>query len=349
MTHSTESTQEREAYYQRLASHDVAPLWTVFRQLLTPTPKPRAVPHHWRWATLRPLLDEALRLVPIEEAERRVLVLENPRLKGESAITSTLYAGLQIIGAGETARAHRHTANALRFVLEGEGAFTAVNGERAPMQRGDFIITPVWTWHDHGNQGSAPVVWLDGLDLPAAQALAAIFFEPFQEVQQPPAVPEDDSRWRWGQGLRPTFESAPGLYSPIRRYPYLIARESLARLAATTKGSPYDGIMLQYMNPLNGGPAMPTIDAFLQWLPPRASLTSHRHTGSTVYCAVEGRGILEVDGIEYQWEPNDVMVVPSWAPHRHRNPHSEPAILFSFTDAPLLRPFGLYREEEVSG
>lgn len=113
--------------------------------------------------------------MPIEEAERRVLVLENPRLRGESAITPTLYAGLQIIGPGETARAHRYTANALRFVLEGEGAFTAVNGERAPMQRGDFIITPIWTWHDHGNEGARPVVWLDGLDLPAAQTLAPIF------------------------------------------------------------------------------------------------------------------------------------------------------------------------------
>lgn len=342
-----ESDARRQAYYEKLADLHLGPLWTVFRDLLTPAPRPRAVPYQWRWQSIRPLLDEAVALVSTEEAERRVLVLENPGLEGESAITQTLYAGIQIIAPGEVARAHRHTANALRFILEGEGAFTAVGGERTIMHPGDFVVTPTWTWHDHGNQSQQSVIWLDGLDLPAALALAAVFYEPYPEESQLPGRPEGDSRWRWAQGMRPAYESATSLYSPILNYPYAIARETLERLAATSPGSPYDGVIIQYLNPLSGGPALPTIDAYLQRIGPKSSLQAHRHSGSTVYCGVEGAGVIEIDGRPYAWEGHDVLVVPSWVPHRHLNPHNEPAILFSFTDTPLLRPFGLYREEAL--
>jgi gentisate 1,2-dioxygenase len=68
-----------------------------------------------------------------------------------------MYAGLQRVLPGEVAPAHRHTQSALRWVVDGEGAYTAVDGERVTMAPGDFIITPMLTWHDHGNPGDQPV------------------------------------------------------------------------------------------------------------------------------------------------------------------------------------------------
>lgn len=337
----------REAYYNRLAQEHLGPLWTEFTSLLTPEPVTRAVAHQWAWSTVEPLLDEAAKRVSIEEAERRVLMLLNPGLGGEAAVTETLYAGLQIIAPGEVARAHRHTANALRFIVKGGGAFTAVNGERTIMHPGDFIATPTWTWHDHGNEADTPVVWLDGLDLPIASKLAAVFYEPFESEQQIPARPEGDSRLRYGMGLKPLFENPNPLYSPVLNYPYQEALRSLQTMAKISSGSPFDGIIAGYINPLTGGPVMPTIDAYLQWVAPHTELKAHRHTGSTVYCGVEGSGVLEIEGETYRWGPHDVIVVPSWKAHRHINSGSEPAILFSFTDEPLLRPYGLYREEAV--
>lgn len=156
---STEA--ERKEFYDRLAPHNLAPLWEVLRGLLPNEPKSKAAPHRWRYADVRPLLMESGHLLTAKEAERRVLVLENPALPGQSRATATMYAGPQLIMPGETAPAHRHTPSALRFMLEGKGAFIAVGGERTTMRRGDFVITPSWAYHDHGNEGSDPCAWID--------------------------------------------------------------------------------------------------------------------------------------------------------------------------------------------
>src|SRR5688572_25832833 len=161
-----ELTPERRAFYERLHGKGVAPLWEVLSTLIRPKPAPQASPVLWRYDEIRPLIMEAGRLLTPQEAERRVLVLENPGLPGQSKITGSLYAGLQLILPGEHAVSHRHVASALRFVIEGAGAYTAVEGEKTTMHPGDFILTPSWTFHDHGNPGAEPTVWLDGLDVP---------------------------------------------------------------------------------------------------------------------------------------------------------------------------------------
>jgi gentisate 1,2-dioxygenase len=155
----------RGEFYGRAASENLAPLWRVLHGLVTETPKSPCKPAHWSYKRVRPYLIEACDLITTAEAQRRVLVLENPGMPGQSRITRSLFAGLQIIRPGEIAPAHRHVASALRFIIEGKGAYTAVAGERTMMESGDFVITPSWTWHDHGNESSAPMVWLDGLDM----------------------------------------------------------------------------------------------------------------------------------------------------------------------------------------
>jgi gentisate 1,2-dioxygenase len=197
-----------------------------------------------------------------------VLVLQNPGMRGESCITQSLFAGYQLILPGEIAPSHRHTQSALRFIVEGAGAYTAVNGERTTMQPGDFIITPAWTWHDHGNPGTEPVVWMDGLDIPILALFDAQFAEDYPEEMQPVTTHEGTSLARYGSNLAPLEPVAPfGRTSPIFSYPYGRSREMLAALAKNGDPDACHGWKMQYINPLSGGPAMPTIGAFIQLLP----------------------------------------------------------------------------------
>src|SRR5216684_9084745 len=174
-------TPEREAFYNELAPRNMAPLWEVLRALITREPATPCVPVLWRYDEVRPYLMRSGALITAKEAERRVLILENPALKGKASITHTLYAGLQLILPGEVAPCHRHAQSALRFVLEGEGAFTAVDGEKAVMRPFDLVLTPSWQWHDHGNTSAQPMIWLDGLDIPTVQLFDASFAEHFPD------------------------------------------------------------------------------------------------------------------------------------------------------------------------
>jgi gentisate 1,2-dioxygenase len=338
--------QALEAYYRELERYSAAPLWTVLSQLLTAEPRPKAVPHLWRWAEMRPQVHRAGELIGTDEAERRVVMLLNPGLPGACAITNTLYAGLQLILPGEIARSHRHSPAALRLIVEGHGAYTAVDGEKTLMNPGDLVLTPNWTWHDHGNESDEPMVWLDGLDLPLVTSLDAIFFEEYPEERQPLSKPVDDSLRKYGAGaLVPTYERHLGAYSPLLNYTWERTRPALVDLAAHGSGSPYDGIMLEYVNPRTGGPVMPTMGCHVQLLPPGFTTEPHRHSASVVYHVVEGEGYSLVGDQRFDWQAKDVFCVPSWAPHRHVNTSgAAPAFLFSYTDAPVLRALGLLRE-----
>ena len=198
-----QATPERAAFYRRIDDENLTPLWESLAQLVPPRPNSPCQPALWRYGTVRPHLMDAGRLITAEQAERRVLVLENPGLRGASSITRSLYAGLQLILPGEVAPSHRHTQSALRFVVEGTGAYTAVDGERTLMHPGDFIITPSWTFHDHGNPGDSPVVWLDGLDIPMVTFFDAGFAERYAEPRQPLTRPDGDASLRYGQNLLP--------------------------------------------------------------------------------------------------------------------------------------------------
>jgi gentisate 1,2-dioxygenase len=336
-------TDEREAFYKRIDKDSLTPLWEVLGNLVPPRPATPCVPALWRYAQVRPFLMEAGELITAREAERRVLILENPGLRGASSVTHSLYAGLQIILPGEVAPSHRHTQSALRFVIEGEGAYTAVDGERTNMRPGDFIITPSWTFHDHGNPGDVPVVWLDGLDIPMVSFFDAGFAERYPEELQPVSKPEGDALARFGANLLPIEYASASRTTPVFTYPYARSREALEQLRRHGAPHPSHGIKMQYANPATGGYPMPTIGAFLQMLPAGFDGKPYRSTDGTVYCAVEGCGRSQVGEKTFEWEAHDVFVVPSWCKVSHQT--AGDAVLFSFSDRPVQKALGLWRDE----
>jgi gentisate 1,2-dioxygenase len=286
---------------------------------------------------------EAGNLISAEEAERRVLVLENPGMRGISQITQSLYGGLQLVLPGEVARSHRHAASALRFVIESCGAYTAVDGERTTMHPGDFILTPSWTFHDHGNEGNSAAIWLDGLDVPIVNLFDASFAEHYPSASQPLTRSEGDAMARYGSNLLPV-EYKPGLHAPVFSYPYSRSREALDVLHRNSAPHPAHGTKLQYSNPATGGYPLPTIAAFLQYLPDGFAGKPYRATDATVFCCTEGSGSSVVGDMRLDWEPHDIFVVPSWCPVSHRA--SSAAVLFSFSDRPAQKALGLWREQD---
>ena len=195
---------ERQAFYDRIAPQSLAPLWERLHTLVTRAPATPVQPAIWHYDDqVRPHLMQAGSLITAKEAERRVLILENPGMQGQTCITHSLFAGLQLILPGEVAPAHRHSQSALRFIIEGSGAYTAVEGERTVMRPGDFVLTPSWTWHDHGNDTDQPMVWLDGLDIPIVRLLDAGFMEPANADSQSVTRPTGDSFARYGANMLP--------------------------------------------------------------------------------------------------------------------------------------------------
>jgi len=342
------TSSARQDLYRRMDRHNTAPLWEVLHALIPYTPATRCKPYLWKYKEVRPYMMEAGKLITAKEAIRRVLVLENPGMRGESCITQSLYAGLQLILPGEIAPSHRHSQSALRFIVEGAGAYTAVDGERTTMVPGDFIITPSWTFHDHGNPGSEPVVWMDGLDIRIVELFAAQFHEVYPEEVQPVARSEGAATARFGNGLTPLGAVAPfGKTSPIFNYPYARSRESLELLSRDQDPDPCHGWKMQFVNPLTGGHAMPTIAAFIQLLPARFQSQAYRSTDGTIYSVVEGGGRVTIGsdagGLTYEFEPRDTFVVPSWAPVKLET--AGETVLFSFSDRPGQEAMGLWREK----
>lgn len=338
------AAEDLQAFYRELDTYSLAALWNQGGG--ANEPKNKAVPFVWHWRDVRPQAMRAAELVGTEQAERRVLLLANPGLPFRSA-TNTVSANIQVVMPGEIARAHRHTAAALRLIIESQGGYTVVNGQRIPMLPGDLVLTPNWTWHDHANDTDSPMIWLDGLDSPLIRMLECGFREEYEAESQPLGAGTDPSFTKYGAGgLRPAWEPAPTApYSPLWHYPYAQARQALERLAAEGAVSPCDGVIMEYTNPVTGGPAMPTIGCYVQLLRPGEHTQAHRHTSSAAFHVVEGAGYSIVDGERLDWEDKDVFCVPGWAFHEHVNTSDQPAILFSHTDVPVMRSLGLYREE----
>jgi gentisate 1,2-dioxygenase len=333
----------RRTLYQDMQALHLAPLWESLHNLVPKQPAPPYAAALWRYEDILPHLLRAGELITAEEAVRRVLVLENPALPGKSSITQSLYAGLQLILPGEVAPAHRHTQSALRFIVSGKGAYTAVNGERTTMHPGDFILTPSWNWHDHGNPGGEPVVWLDGLDIPLVRFFDAGFAENGEQASQGVARPEGHSYAAYGNNMAPVRLDRQDRSSPVFSYPYARSRETLHTLARSGDIDAWHGIKLRYINPLTGGAPMPTIGACMQLLPQGFKGLRHRSTDGTVYSVVEGHGVATIAGQRFSFAPRDTFVVPSWAEVAFDA--LDEVVLFSFSDRPVLEAMGLLREE----
>lgn len=338
-----------DAAYETMQDLSVGALWRELGDLFPEQPRTRAVPFHWSYDQLRPLMLHFADVLSIEEAQRRVLMLVNPGLQAEAATVTGLYAGIQVILPGEQAQAHRHSANAFRFIIEGSGAYTTVAGERVHMSPGDLLLTPGWEWHDHYHEGDGPMTWIDGLDFPLVNSLDAQFFELYGDPAQKNSVPDDLSSKQFIHGrLNPVWIDDRSQSSPIGKYPWSETERAFDSIAGLTQGSDADGIILEYTNPWTGGPVMPTMSCRIQQLVAGFSGTQRRQTASTILHVVRGEGSTVVDGKEIPWREKDVFVIPSWASYQHRNASSgNEAVLFSYSNEPVLKALGLFRDELV--
>lgn len=334
-------------FRRRVAAVGLVPLWTFFKEWFAAEPRPGAIPHLWRYADLKPVVIQAGDAVSTAEAERRVLVLENPGLLGKKLATDALYAGLQLILPGEFARTHRHTAAALRCIIEGDNTYTAVAGERCYMQPGDFIVTPSWTWHEHRNEGDHPTIWLDVLDVPLIRFLGAGFSEHYSQATFPSAGPAGDSHFRYGRNLLPVGFRRGAAASPVFAYPFDYAYEALEHLRTHSDWDPHHGIKMEYIDPTTGGPAIPTISTFLQLVPRGFATAPYRATASSVVTVVRGRGRVTIsrddEHFAFEYGSKDLWAVPSW--HALRIEAEEETVLFTASDEAVHRKLGVWREQ----
>ena len=305
------------------------------------------VPFLWRAEETRQLLDQAGEVLTLEKGARRSLLFLNPEIP--QGTTMALRVGVQMMNPHEVGIEHRHAINALRFVIDGHpDAYTVVNGEKLVMNDNDLILTPSFCWHHHENHSDKEVLWLDAVDAPLLTNLNVYFFELHPEGRPPILDDAERARHRVGW-VRPSWEQNPFRNNPAVgvpiAYPWSQVREQLEALRRT-EGSPYDGVILEYVNPITGGPALSTIDCHVQMLRPGERTASHRHTSGTVYHVIDGEGVTVAGDVTLHWKKGDQFVVPSWCWHEHRNLSSEgDALLFSVSDAPILKALHLYREE----
>lgn len=344
-------TPELLAYYQQLARLQAGALWTVANKIEPWQPKSDSVPVLWRYRDLRDHVLRSVALVSPEKAGRRVIYLNNPGRQEVSAAVGWLYSGLQVMHPGEVATAHAHSSSALRFIMEGRGAYTIVDGHKMTLDANDFVLTPNGTWHEHGVEADGlPCIWQDGLDIPLVNALEAGFYAVHPDLHQAVGYPVNDSTALWGApGLRPHDARWSKPYSPLFKYAWGPTYEALQRYAYTVEGSPFDGALMHYANPVTGGHVMSTIGASMQLLRPGFVGKAHRHTGSFLYQVAKGSGYSIINGQRFDWRERDIFCVPSWAWHEHVNGSaSEDACLFCFNDLPVMEKLGLYREEALA-
>src|SRR2546427_11602176 len=343
MTREAHTAVEQEFHVRMHAAHMYG-LWELASEM-TRHPEPKAIPCMWKAAVLEAMVREAGEAVPVGE-ERRALQLFNPGLEGRWATTNTMIAAVQLLLPGEVARAHRHTPTAIRFIMEGAGAYTAVDGERVYMEPGDLILRPGWAWHAPGTETDKPVVWMDGLDVPLVQALNAMFFQMYDVPQVPLSKPTN----AWVQlpghvSLNPTWVKERPQSSALLLYAWESTWRSLDALRAV-EGDEHDGVALEYTHPQTARSLLPTMACWIQMLRPGQRTKAHRHTGSAVYYVVRGDGETIIAGRRFTWGRGDIIVLPSWALHEHANVSTrDAAVLFSIQDRPVLDALGLYREE----
>jgi gentisate 1,2-dioxygenase len=354
-------TPELDMLYRGFEKELLVPLWTEIGDLMPPHPRSKATPHVWRWEHLLELAGQAGDLVPVGRGgERRAIALANPSLEGKPYATPTLWAAIQYLMPGEDAPEHRHTQNAFRFVVEGEGVWTVVGEDPVPMTRGDFLPQSGWNWHAHHNAASEPMAWIDGLDIPFQYATEAQFFE-FGRDQISPAervTPERSRAERlWGHpGLRPVSMPDERQGSPLLRYRWVDTDAALTdQLDLEAEG--FGGTLepghaaVRFTNPTNARDVLPTIRTEMHRIAAGTETAPVREVGSSVYQVFDGSGRVTVGEHSWSVTRGDLFVVPSWQPLTVRSEASASDSdsgaldLFRFSDTPIFEKLNLYRTE----
>jgi len=321
----------------------VSGLWNLDHAERPSEPKTRVKPHVWKWNDIYDSLVQAKERISVARGtvERRVIRLVNPGMADSEMTSHTILLSFQLIQPGEVAPGHRHTMSAFRFILQGNGAYTNVDGQKMVMESGDLILTPHGCWHEHAHEGDQNMVWIDGLDVPFIQALQQISFDPYNDGRLPVKETVDPATF-YGE-TRPIGETAPE--SPkVLHYRWRDTYVKLQALARVTSNS-FDGATLEYVNPQTGRATFPTMSCRIQMLRAGEKTQSHRHTSTSIFHAYRGSGTTVINGQPFKWQQGDTFIVPLWHWHEHANASSsDEAILFSMHDEPILRAFGLYRE-----
>ncbi len=340
---AVQKTPEREAFYKKIDGENLSALWNVMGDLITPEPRSACRPHLWKFDAIRDYMTEAGKLITAKEADRRVLVLENPGLRGQSKSHDLAVCRR---ADGDPGR-HRAGAPAqpvgAALRARGQGLDDRRRRRAHAMEPGDFVITPSMTWHDHANETSEPMFWLDGLDIPMVQFFDASFAEDSKEDQQKITRPPGDSFGRYGHNLLPVDGKRSSKTSPIFNYPYSHTREALEQAKARNEWDACHGLKLKFSNPETGDFAMPTIGTFIQLLPKGFKTARYRATDATVFAAIEGKGRTRIGDQTFEWGPRDLFVVPSWQWVTHEA--DEDSVLFSFSDRPVQQKLDLFRED----
>ena len=328
---------------EELAANNLTPLWEIFSSIVPNQPVAACDPIVWRYKNVRRLLLQMGSRISTADAERRVLILSNPGLKNPDgqgfSATRNLFAGLQLLLPGEAAPCHRHSQSALRFVLEGEGAYTSVDGERIDMHPGDLILTPSLAWHDHalpdpevGDSAASPVIWLDGIDVPIVNYFGSTFLESYP-ADAPPLTVAD----------KQADTAATSETHRVLVYPYAQALIQLNAMVTAGPCDPHTGYKLRYTNPQTGGCLLPTIACFLQQLPGAFKGESFRATDASINLVIKGEGRVWVGDTCLSWGPQDIFVVPNWSWCRFEADTT--AQIFSYSDRQAQERLGLWREQ----
>jgi gentisate 1,2-dioxygenase len=345
---SEQEQQQLDDLYSRFAEANMTPLWTQIGNLMPVTPQPSARPALWRWSTLLPLAERAGELVPVGRGgERRAIALANPGLPGTPYATPTLWAAIQYLGPREEAPAHRHTQTAFRFVVDGEGVWTNVEGDAVAMRRGDLLLTPGMHFHEHHNTTDHPMAWIDGLDIPLVHQIDAGFFEFGPDELATRATPQTSRNEQlWGHpGLAPVGAAA-GPTSPLMAYRWEHTDAALAAQLNLEDGG-HAGVVepghaaVRFTNPATGRDCLSTIRCEMHRLRPGATTAATRVAGSSVWQVFEGAGVVTVGEEQYEVAKGDLFAVPSWAPLTLRSDSGLDA--FRFSDDPVFEALGLAR------
>lgn len=351
-----EDTPELRELYAGFEREHIRPLWTQRGDLMPGTPAPSAVAHVWKWARLLQLAQRSGELVPVGRGgERRALGLANPGLGGDAYISPTLWCAIQYLGPRETAPEHRHSQNAFRFVVDGEGVWTVVNGDPVRMSRGDLLLTPGWHFHGHHNDSDQPMTWLDGLDIPFSYRNDVGFFEfgPQQvSDSSTPRLSRSERLWSY-PGLRPVSRLEQTASSPLVAYRWDYTDRALAeQLELEREGHRVtieDGhAAIRYVNPTTGGDVMATIRCEFHRLRAGTETAVRREVGSSVFQVFEGDGAVVLEGVEHALDVGDIFVIPSWVAWSLRA--GTQLDLFRFSDAPIIERLNFVRPHStVSG
>ena len=335
-------TQEELAkYYEDMNKNYLGPLWHDLGHMVTPEPVHEVEPYLWKWEMLREYAMVAGDLLePGADAERRVVYLQNPSLLKRGLVgygTHTLYAGIQLLLPGESAPSHHHSQAAIRFVIEGDGAYTAVNGQKTYMEPGDMILTPAWSWHEHKHEGKEPMFWMDGLDVGLVRTLSASFFEKYKEDSYPmvPSENHTDKQFLMGAFKNINEKKEPGYPSPIFGYKFERVKYLLDSMTEE-ENDEFDGYAIEYINPTNGLSADSRIGTMMQKLKPGQVTKAHRHVHSAIFHVTKGEGYTVIDGQKFEWSTGDFFILPPWSYHEHVNTGKEDVFLFSFNDKPVM-------------